>query len=99
LNTTLTYAQPLFFVSWAYRDKPEMAAQLAEAYTKAGTDNNAVVIPAGLAFARSVDQKPDINLYIADKRPPTLAHRNSEFPRSEADACVASTDFIHRNHW
>ena len=66
-------AQPVFFMSWAYQDKPEMTAQLAEAYTKAGKDNNAVVIPAGLAFARSVVQKPDINLYIADKRHPTLA--------------------------
>ena len=66
-------ARPVFFMSWAYQDKPEMTAQLAEEYTRAGNENNALVIPAGLAFARSVAQKPDLNLYIADKRHPTLA--------------------------
>ena len=65
--------KPVFFMSWAYQDKPEMTAQLAEAYTKAGNDNGALVIPAGLAFARSIAQKPDLNLYVADKRHPTLA--------------------------
>ncbi|MBI2770978.1 MAG: hypothetical protein HYX47_15245 [Burkholderiales bacterium] len=66
-------ARPVFFMSWAYQDKPEMTAQLAQAYTQAGRDNNALVIPAGLAFARSVALKPELNLYIADKRHPSLA--------------------------
>jgi hypothetical protein len=66
-------AKPVLFMSWAYQDKPEMTAQLAEAYTKAGNDNKALVIPAGLAFARSIAQKPELNLYVADKRHPTLA--------------------------
>ncbi len=44
---------PIFFMSWAYADRPEMAAQLAEAYTVAGNANNALVIPAGFAFARA----------------------------------------------
>jgi hypothetical protein len=65
--------RPVFFMSWAYKDKPEMTAQLAQAYTQAGKDNNAQVIPAGLAFARSVALRPDLELYIADKRHPTLA--------------------------
>jgi hypothetical protein len=66
-------AKPIFFMSWAYSDAPEMTAQLAEAYTQAGNDNDAFVIPAGLAFARVVAQKPDLNLYAADKRHPSLA--------------------------
>jgi hypothetical protein len=65
-------AKPAFFMSWAYADKPEMTAQLAEAYTSAGNDNDAFVIPAGLAFARSVAKRPDLNLYAADKRHPSL---------------------------
>jgi hypothetical protein len=60
-------AKPVFFMSWAYADKPEMTAQLAEAYTIAGNANDALVIPAGLAFARA------LNLYAADKRHPSLA--------------------------
>lgn len=64
---------PVFFMSWAYADKPEMTAQLAAAYLKAGNDNNALVIPAGLAFAASMAKKPDLNLYAPDKRHPSLA--------------------------
>lgn len=66
-------AKPVFFMSWAYADKPEMTDQLAQAYIKAANDNDALVIPAGLAFARSIAKRPDINLYVGDKRHPTLA--------------------------
>jgi hypothetical protein len=66
-------ARPIFFMSWAYADKPEMTAQLAEAYTRAGNDNDALVIPAGLAFAQARSKRPELNLYVADKRHPSLA--------------------------
>jgi len=65
--------KPVLFMSWAYQNKPEMTEGLAEAYTVAGNDNNALVIPAGLAFARVVKEHPEITLYISDKRHPTLA--------------------------
>jgi hypothetical protein len=65
-------AEPVFFMSWAYADKPEMTAQLAEQYTSAGNANHALVIPAGLAFARSMEKRPDLNLYAPDKRHPSL---------------------------
>ena len=54
-------AKPVFFMSWAYADKPEMTAQLAEAYTIAGNDNNALVIPTGLAFAKAISKQPEIS--------------------------------------
>jgi hypothetical protein len=66
-------ARPAFFMSWAYQDKPEMTELLAAEYTNAGRINDAQVVPAGLAFARAVKARPDINLYVADKRHPTLA--------------------------
>lgn len=50
-----------------------MTEQLSEAYTNIGNENKALVIPAGLAFARSVKERPDIRLYTADKRHPTAA--------------------------
>jgi hypothetical protein len=65
--------QPVFFMSWAYADAPGMTAQLAEAYTSAANDSNAFVIPAGLAFARAIGRRPELNLYVADKRHPSLA--------------------------
>ena len=66
-------ARPVLFMSWAYKDKPEMTAQLAEAYTSAGNANDALVIPAGLAFANAIAKRPDLELYHPDKRHPSLA--------------------------
>jgi hypothetical protein len=65
--------RPVLFMSWAYKDKPEMTAGLAAQYTLAGNANNALVIPAGLAFARVVGQAPAVELYEDDKRHPSLA--------------------------
>lgn len=65
--------RPVLFMSWAYKDKPEMTAQLAEQYTLAGNANDALVIPAGIAFAKAIAKRPDIELYEADKRHPSLA--------------------------
>jgi len=65
--------RPVLFMSWAYKDKPEMTAQLAEQYTVAGNANSALVIPAGLAFASAVAKRPDLELYESDKRHPSLA--------------------------
>jgi hypothetical protein len=65
-------ARPILFMTWAYKDKPEMTGQLAEEYTIAGNDNNALVIPAGLAFARAIAKRPELELYQSDKRHPTL---------------------------
>jgi hypothetical protein len=66
-------AAPVLFMTWAYADKPEMTQALAEQYTKAGNDNNALVVPAGLAFAKALARKPDLVLYAADKRHPSPA--------------------------
>lgn len=65
--------RPVLFMSWAYKDKPEMTAQLAEQYTRAGNANDALVIPAGLAFAKAISRRPALELYQPDKRHPSLA--------------------------
>ena len=59
-------------MTWAYKDKPEMALQLSEQYTIAGNDNDALVIPGGLAFANAIRKRPDLEFYQLDKRHPTL---------------------------
>ena len=45
-------ARPILLMTWAYKDRPEMTAQLAEEYTIAGNDNDALVIPAGLRLPK-----------------------------------------------
>jgi hypothetical protein len=66
-------SEPILFMSWAYSDVPVMTEQLAAEYIKAGQQNNALVVPAGYAFANSVSKRPDVSLIIADKRHPSLA--------------------------
>ena len=66
-------AAPVLFMTWAYADKPDMTTPLAEAYARMGEENDALVIPAGLAFARSIAQRPELDLWHADKRHPSLA--------------------------
>ena len=65
--------EPMFLMTWAYADKPEMTQGLADAYTQAGRQNDAHVVPAGLAFAASLARRPDVDLYVPDKRHPSLA--------------------------
>jgi hypothetical protein len=65
-------ATPVFLMTWAYKDKPEMTAQLAEEYTIAGNNNDALVIPAGLAFAKAIGKRPELEFYQPDKRHPAL---------------------------
>jgi hypothetical protein len=65
--------EPMFLMTWAYKDKPELTQGLADAYTEAGRLNRAHVVPAGLAFARSIAKRPELDLYVADKRHPSLA--------------------------
>jgi hypothetical protein len=64
-------ARPILFMTWAYKDKPEMTAQLAEEYTKAGNAADALVIPAGLAFQKAIARRPELELYQPDKRHPS----------------------------
>jgi hypothetical protein len=83
-------ARPVLFMTWAYGDAPEMTAALAEAYTKAGNENNALVIPAGLAFARSIAQRPDVNLYFFDKQHPSRLG-------TYLAACTAYASLFHKS--
>ena len=66
-------ATPVFFMTWAYEDVPSMTADLAVEYTTAGNANDALVIPAGLAFGKALYKRPSLRLYVDDKRHPTLA--------------------------
>lgn len=64
-------ATPVLFMTWAYSDKPEMIEVLAREYLKAGRDNQALVVPAGLAFKRALEGRPDLKLHVRDRRHPS----------------------------
>lgn len=66
-------AQTAFFMTWAYRGRPEMTAKLAEGYEGVGNAAGALVVPAGLAFERSLKARPDLVLHAEDKQHPNVA--------------------------
>lgn len=66
-------AFPLLMMTWAYADKPEMTARLADATLKVANENKAMVVPVGLAFANALKGDPGIRLTVSDKRHPTPA--------------------------
>ncbi|MBZ0248044.1 MAG: DUF4886 domain-containing protein [Burkholderiales bacterium] len=66
-------AKTAFFMTWAYQDKPEMTAPLAEGYTNIANELEAFVVPVGLAFERSLKARPELVLHFRDKQHPSLA--------------------------
>lgn len=68
-----TGAEPLLMATWAYADRPEMTQQLMDATTKVANQTKSMVVPVGLAFAKSLKARPDLKMTIADNRHPTAA--------------------------
>jgi hypothetical protein len=66
-------AEPVFFMTWAYADAPEMTEKLESAYDAIAAELDARVIPVGLAFAQAKRERPDIKLYADDEQHPSLA--------------------------
>lgn len=65
--------KPMVMMTWAWEGKPEMTKQLADATTKAANESGVMVIPAGLAFAEALKERPDLKLYRADHFHPSAA--------------------------
>jgi hypothetical protein len=66
-------ASTILFMTWAYADKPEMTSALAEAYTRAGNESGALVVPVGLAFAAARAKDSSVSLHEPDNRHPSPA--------------------------
>jgi len=61
--------EPVLMMTWAYKSQPSMIEAIAQEYTVAGNENKLLIIPAGLAFSRSMQSHPEIDLYADDKHP------------------------------
>ncbi len=64
-------SEPLLMMTWARKGKPEMTKQLADAVITEANRLHAMVIPAGLAFARALERDPALNLIMPDNSHPT----------------------------
>ncbi len=63
----------LYFMTWAQKAKPQQTQELASAYQNIAEKTAGYVAPVGLAFAQSLKQYPEINLYHSDGKHPSLA--------------------------
>ena len=63
--------EPILFMTWPYKNKPEMQQQLEKEFFKASELNNLRMIPAGQAFLFVNKNFSNINLYTNDLRHPS----------------------------
>ncbi len=82
-------ATPLLMLTWAFTGKPEMTQQLADATITVANENDIMVVPVGLAFAKALEKRPDLKLVIADNRHPSIAGTYLE-------ACVLYAVLLNR---
>lgn len=69
---TAAKAQTILLMTWERPDsvgRGVTTARLAAAYVAVGGEVGAAVAPAGLAFARSLSERPDLALYSQDGHP------------------------------
>ena len=67
-------AETVFTMVYPYKyGKETTAEEIAAAYGKIGQDLGARVAPVALAFRRSLQERPDLNLYAADGEHPSWA--------------------------
>lgn len=65
-------ARPVIFMTWAYRDQPEMTDALRAVYTELGTRLDVMVVPVGLAFADALATIPGLVLHHPDGVHPSI---------------------------
>ena len=63
--------EPILFMTWPYKNKPEMQQKLEKEFFKASKLNKLRMVPAGQAFTYINQNFPDINLYTEDLRHPS----------------------------
>lgn len=62
-------AEPIFYLTWAYKSNPLMQPAITKAYLDLAHELNAKIIPVGPVWIRARELRPDLNLYFDDKHP------------------------------
>ena len=66
-------ARTVLYMTWARRNAPQTQDALSTAYIEAGSATGAIVVPAGLAWQRCLQDHPDILLHDKDQSHPNPA--------------------------
>ncbi len=70
---TASGAQTGFYMTWAWRNNPEMYIPIRDAYTYIGAYLGALVAPVGVGYYNSANSDPAVDLYAPDNYHPSLA--------------------------
>ncbi len=66
-----TGAEPVFYMTWARKNKPAMQEGLTRTYMKAGLASKAMVAPVGIAWQEALKKNPKLALHAKDGSHPT----------------------------
>jgi hypothetical protein len=66
-------SEPVLIAMWPRSHRMEQTQALHAATVSVADANAMAVIPVGLAFAKSLQERPDLNLHMPDRRHPTAA--------------------------
>ncbi|WP_276167416.1 hypothetical protein [Zobellia alginiliquefaciens] len=62
-------AEPIFFITWAYKSNPLMQNCITKGYMDLTKELNVRVFPVGPVFMKAKTLQPDLELYFDDKHP------------------------------
>jgi hypothetical protein len=66
-------ARPVLFMAWPYERLGWITFdEIAQAHREVGRELGVAVAPAGLAWQRSMDQRPDLTMYDSDAEHPSI---------------------------
>jgi Domain of unknown function (DUF4886) len=66
-------ARPILFMAWAYKRLGWISMQeIAKAHRDLAKELNVEVAPVGLAWQESTKQRPDLDMYVADREHPSI---------------------------
>ncbi|EAR13223.1 hypothetical protein PI23P_01977 [Polaribacter irgensii 23-P] len=64
-------AEPIFYMTWAYKSNPLMQPAITQGYTELAAELDASIIPVGPIWMQARELRPDLNMYFDDKHPST----------------------------
>lgn len=62
-------AEPIFYMTWAYKSNPLMQETITKGYMDLATSLNAKVLPVGPVYMKARTARPDLEFYFDDKHP------------------------------
>ena len=66
-------ADPMLFMTWAYKHRPEMIKELEPRFVELARELKVTLVPVGSAFHRSLSARPELNLHAPDGIHPSRA--------------------------